>query len=164
MFLQLLTFSPVLLFATASISEEQRLNRDLTYAAKSHMRASSLEMKGSLSSSVTNLEESDSTHSIVLQEAATDFFIDAEYIDEACTAISTAEVFPLNSCTFSGVEYFLAVANSTTITKKTFSDAGCSKLVGAPKFLQLGACSGKEKHYLQSTSKVTSSQSIVTTR
>jgi hypothetical protein len=149
------TVSLLLRFATATTSDEQQLNGDLFSTAKSHLSASTV--------SVSNIERSESMNSIVLQDTKTSFFVDAEYIDTACTAISTAFVHPLNFCTFAGTGYFFAVSDGTSITKKFFSDAGCTIGTNEPEVLPIGACIDKEKHYVQSTSKVTSTQSILST-
>jgi hypothetical protein len=107
---------------------------------------------------------SESIHSIALQETPSPgFFVDAEYTDEACTSITSAFVHPLNSCTFDGEKYFFATANSTTTLKKFYVDSAC-KTFSETEVVKLTGCISKEKHYVQSTSKVTSSQSIVTTR
>ena len=150
-----ITVSLLLHFATATTSDEQQLNGDLFSTTKSHLSTSTV--------SVSNIERSESMNSIVLQEAQTGYFVDAEYIDATCTAISSAFVHPLNFCTFAGTEYFFAVSDGTTITKNFFSDVGCTTVKDKPEVLKIDACIDKEKHYVQSTSKVTSTQSILTT-
>jgi hypothetical protein len=107
---------------------------------------------------------SESIHSIVLQETPlTGYFVDAEYTDDACTSITSAFIHPLNACTYDGEMYFMAVANSTTVEKSFYSDDACM-LMTKKNFVKLTACVGKEKHYRQATSEVTSSKSVVTTR
>lgn len=156
----LITVSLLLRFLGASTTDEQRLHGDLlSTAAKYHMRASSMQIKGS-----------ESLNSIALQaDIQNSFFVDGLYTDAKCTSILFAEVFALNICTFSGSEYFIARANTTTFTKSMFSDALCktpllTEGVEIIKYTDGECTANKEKHYVQSTAKVTSASTIITTK
>lgn len=112
--------------AAALASDQHQLNLESFSADSSHSRTIMFELTRSMNASINRNMDSVSTSAIALhEELQTGYLNLATYTDASCTALSSAEIIPLNNCySFAGT-YLMFTATSTAYSASTYTDAKC---------------------------------------
>ena len=149
--------------AAASAYDQHQMKDGHSSAFKSQIRAIMSELTSEVNTSTNRTIYSKSSSTIALGEDLLEGYLNlAAFTDTSCTALSYAEIIPLNNCYTFASTYYMFTATSTAYSASSYNDAKCqtiTKTVGP--YIYSSTCTSSAKKFISTTTQISSTTPVV---
>jgi hypothetical protein len=141
-------------------SHQHQMTVEHSPVGNTHIRTIMSELT---STTIDTVMDSISSSTIVYGEELQNGYLNlATFTDSSCTALSYAEIIPLNNCYSFASTYFMFTATSTTYSASTYSDANCQKITKTVgPYIYSSICTSSAKKNVSPTMQISSTTPVV---